>query len=268
MDDENQLKLTEQLLAALAVPDTGWTGDLTPLPDAALAKIRGVLKRRLKPQEVVKVETYLIPAFGQAVEIAKAECVMRQAIEQESVGSKRTSAKLGVQLRVKLTQLIAELEDEAEADDGIICAGILKDTLLESLVTPFLEERLKCQVIDPLRKPTSEAILHLRPIIELLLYAVNQGVVTGQAKPALNFLAVSVVRTMLHASKKIHGRTWNPYTNEENGVGLAVCRILAEALQDALPEHCRLSRSPDMAKPYRNAICLTSALVGPNSGIC
>ena len=261
MDDENQLKLTEQLLAALAVPDTGWTGDLTPLPDAALAKIRGVLKRRLKPQEVVKVETYLIPAFGQAVEIAKAECVMRQAIEQESAGSKKTSAKLGVQLRMKLTQLIVELEDETKSDDGIICARILKDNLLESLVTPFLEERLKCQVTDPLRNPTSEAILHLPPILELLLYAVNQGVVTGQAKPALNFLAISVVSTMLHASKKIHGRTWDPYADEENGIGLTVCRILAEALENALPEECRQRRSPDMVKPFRKAIRLVRETV-------
>lgn len=261
MDDENQLKLTEQLLAALAVSDTGWIGDLTPLPDAALAKIRGVLKQRLMAQEVVKVETYLVPAFGQAVEIAKAECVMRQAIGQGSAGSKKPSAKLGVQLRVKLIQLIAELGEKAKANDGIICASILRDTLLESLVTPFLEERLKFQVTDPLRNSTSEAILHLPSILEFLLYAVNQGVVTGQAKPALNFLAISVERTMLDASKKIHGRTWDPYTNEENGVGLTVCRILAEALQDALPVHCRQSSPVDMTKPYRNAIKLVRETV-------
>lgn len=63
-----------------------------------------------------------------------------------------------------------------------------------------------------------------------------------------------MVRAIAHATGSTPGRTWDEYAGEEKGIGVETCRILAAALNNALPKGSLKGQPADMAKPYRNAI--------------
>ncbi len=253
-DDDRLPDLTESLLMRSAPADLGWEGDLSGLPNEAIARIREKLNTRLAPRQVDRVLLDLGRAFGTAVEMAKAECALRHTVNRQRAAAKKPSAKLGVQLRKKLAKLRARFEGDPTPDHRDMCARILDDPVLERLVTPFIEERMGGIVPDPLRYSTSVAIRHLPHVLDLLCDAVDRGVATGKAEPALNFLAERVVRAVFHETGKTLGRTWDDHTREEKGMGVEICRLLAAALNDALPEGFRRQRPADMAKPFRKAI--------------
>jgi len=255
-DDQDLPDLTERHLMGFTPADAGWVADLAVLPDGPVAEIRELLQRRLTVGQMDRVQLDLRRAFGRAVEMAKAECVLRQAAKRGGAGSKKTSAKLGVLLRTKLGELRAAFENEVLPDADDICARILADPVLDRIITPLIEERTGAKVTDPLRHSTTLAMRHLPPVLNLLFHAVDQGIATGRAEPTLNFLAEWVVGAISRAAGNIPGRTWDDYAGEETGVGAETCRILAVALNDALPIDCRRSYPADMAKPYRNAIRL------------
>ena len=253
-DDKDLPDLTERRLMDFAPADAGWVSDLAVLPDEMAADIGELLKRRLTASQADRVLLDLKRIFGTAVEMAKAECALREAASHGDAGSKKKSAKLGVQLRTKLGNLRAEFENDALPDCDDICARILEDPVLARLITLLIEERTSLKVTDPLRNSTSLAIGHLPQVLDLLFYAVDRGVVTGRAEPALNFLAECVVRAVTRAAGWTPGRTWDDYAAEETGIGAKTCRILAQALNNAVPADCRKSQPADMTKPFRNAI--------------
>lgn len=246
--------LFEHLLMYFAVPDDVWPGDLAQLPEDTSGEIRDLLRSRMNVGEVNQVLSDVERNFSTAVEMAKVECSLRRDLDQETKGSKQPSAKLGVRLRSTIGHFRAEFENNATPNAADICARILKDPVLERMVTLLLEMRAKGKVIDPLRNSVSFAVQHLLEVLELLFSAVDKGIVTGRVEPTLNFLASSVVDAVFRASGKIPGRTWDAYDEEETGVGLKTCRILAAALNNALPESFRKNNPADMVKPYRNAI--------------
>ena len=253
-DDEGLPDLTELGLIGSALADVAWVGDLAQLPEEAILEIRATLKRRLTGSEADLVLLDLKRNFSSAVEMANAECLLRQTADKRSTGSKKSSAKMGVHLRAKLGKLRAEFENDAQPDSDDICGRILKDPVLENLVTPLIEERLRLEATDPLRYSTSLAIQKLPQALDQLYRAIDQGVVTGKAEPSLSFLAECVVRAIAHATGSTPGWTWDEYAGEEKGIGVETCRILAAALNNALPKGSLKGQPADMAKPYRNAI--------------
>ncbi len=202
--------------------------------------------------EADEVVRLLDHAFGTAVQIAEFVCRFREASAGSAKVRKR-ARKLGVRLRDDISGLLAKLK-QGDATPFEICSLVLSEPTLERLVTPLLEECLRGEVTDPLRNAPESAAEHLPDILEQLYAAIDAGVTRGPVDPVQDFLASAVVNSMERVTGQIPGRTWIEERVEETGVGLEVCRILAAALNDALPDKCQSQRPADMAKAFRRAI--------------
>lgn len=244
--------LTERILARFTSADAGWSSELVRLPCAARKSLLAELCKSMTDAEADEVVRLLDHAFGMAVQIEEFGCRFRKATAGSAKGRKR-SRKLGVRLRRDITGVLARLE-KGDTTPVEICSSILSEPTLERLVTPLLEQCLRGGIDDPLRNAPESAAEHLPDVLDQLHAAIHAGVTSGPVDPVQDFLASAVVTAMERATGNIPGRTWIEERVEETGVGLEVCRILAAALNDALPAECRSKRSADMAKAFRRAI--------------
>ncbi len=143
---------------------------------------------------------------------------------------------------------------KGEVTSEEICSDILSNAVLERMVTPLLEARLRGRIVDPLRNAPGRAVEHLPDILARLHVAIQAGIKSGPVEPVQDYLASAVVTSMERATGQIPGRTWIEERGEETGVGLEVCRILAAALNDALQSECEREKTATMEKPFRRAI--------------
>lgn len=243
--------LTERILARFVSRDSGWSADRATLSDADRDLLRAELAEGMTADKAEKVSRLLERPFSAAVEIAKIECQLNRPVD---LGRRKVRRpKLGVRLRDSIDDITSELKAGITCM-AEVCALIEGNPVLERLVTPLLEERLSARIVDPLRNAPKDAAEHLLDVLEVLRDAISAGITTGPVAPSLDFLAQAVVVAIAQVTGRVPGRTWIEEQVEETGPGLEACRVLARALNTALPEDCRRNPPPDMAKAFRRAI--------------
>ena len=244
--------LHERDLMYFAASDSGWVAARAQLPDEAKSELAGLLAKHAPDHAMQQVLGDLQRAFADAVEAAVLERAMVVAAEA-SPEAKKPSAKLGVYLRSRIDELMALL-DEDDISAERICALVLEEPTLDRLVTLQLEERLTWQVTDPLRNAPELAVRHLVDVFPALRQKIDEGIKRGRIEASHDILADAVATVIARTTGDTPKRNWNGQTDQEAGFGLDCCRVLARALNLALPLDLRRDQPVDMAKAWRRRV--------------
>jgi len=244
--------LHERDLMYFAASDSGWVAARAQLPDEAKSELVGLLAKHAPDHAMQQVLGDLQRAFADAVEAAVLERVMAVAADV-SDAAKKPSAKLGVYLRSRIDELMAVLDENAISTETI-CALILEEPLLERLVTLRLEERLTWQVTDPLRNAPELTARHLVDVLPELRWQIDEGIKRGRIEASHDILTDAVATVIARTTGKTPKRNWNAQTDREAGFGLDCCRVLARALNLALPSELQREQPVDMAKAWRRMV--------------
>jgi hypothetical protein len=244
--------LYERDLIYFAASDSGWVAARAQLPDEAKSELAGLLARHVPDHAMQQVLGDLQRAFANAVEAAVRERGSAVAAET-SDAAKKPSAKLGVYLRSRLDALITVLDENATSPESI-CALVLEEPVLEKVVTLKLEERLTWQVADPLRNAPELAVQQLGDALPELRWQIDQGIKRGRIEASHDTLADAVATVIARTTGDTPKRNWNAHTQREAGFGLDCCRVLARALNLALPPDLRRDQPVDMAKAWRRRV--------------
>jgi hypothetical protein len=244
--------LYERDLIYFAASDTGWVAARAQLPDEAKSELAGLLPKHASDHAMQQVLGDLQRAFADAVEAAILERRMAVAADV-SDAAKKPSAKLGVYLRSRLDALITVLDENATSPERI-CALVLEEPVLERLVTLKLEERLTWQVTDPLRNAAELAVQQLGDALPELRWQIDEGIKRGRIEASHDTLADAVATVITRTTGDTPKRNWNAHTECEGGFGLDCCRVLARALNLALPSELQREQPVDMAKAWRRMV--------------
>ncbi|MGJ8623154.1 MAG: hypothetical protein ACSHW1_10265 [Yoonia sp.] len=244
--------LHERDLMYFAASDSGWVADRAQLPDEAKSDLGGLLAKYAPDHGMEQVLGDLQRAFADAVEAAVLERAMAVAAEA-SKEAKKPSAKLGVYLRSRIDALMTVL-DEDDISPEHICALVLEEPVLERLVTLQVEERLTWQVTDPLQNAPELAARHLVDVLPELRWQIDEGIKRGRIEASHDILADAVATVIARTTGATPKRNWNAHTQSEAGFGLDCCRVLARALNMALPPDLRREQPVDMAKAWRRMV--------------
>lgn len=244
--------LHERDLIHFAPSDSGWAAARAQLPDEAKSELAGLLAKHVPDHAMQQVLGDLQRAFADAVEAAVLERGMAVAAEA-SVAAMKPSAKLGVYLRSRIDELMTVLDDNAISPERI-CALVLEEPVLERLVTLQVEERLTWQVTDPLRNAPELTARHLVDVLPELRWQIDEGIKRGRIEASHDTLADAVATVIARTTGKTPKRNWNAHTEREAGFGLDCCRVLARALNLALPLDLRRDQPVDMAKAWRRMV--------------
>ena len=247
--------VSEQDLMPLTDPGHGWSAERARLSAAAVAEIEGLLGNHLAPVQIERLLPYVKHIFANAVALALAECQLIDAAEEKADvrgQPNRPPRKLGVKLRDDLRRLEARLDEGAMGAD--LCREIVRDPVLERLITPYLEERMGWTVPNPLTRAPDKAAGYLPPVLTALEQAITQGITPGRTEAALTVLCRGFCGFYRDVAGQLPSRTYDPINRRDTGHGLEACRILGRELNAALPPAHRRRNAPDMTKPYRRAL--------------
>lgn len=252
-NETGELKaLHERDLIYFAASDSGWVADRARLPHEAKSQLAGLFAKHASEHAMQQVLGDLERAYADAVEAAVFERRMAVAAEA-SPEAKKPSSKLGVYLRLRIDKLMMVLDDNAITPERI-CALVLEEPVLEGLVTLQLEERLTWQVTDPLRNAPELALRQLGDVLPVLRRQIDEGIKRGRIEASHDILADAVATVIARTTGKTPKRNWNGQTDQEAGFGLDCCRVLARALNLALPLDLRRDHPVDMAKAWRRMV--------------
>ena len=252
-NETSELKvLHERDLIYFAASDSGWVADRARLPDEAKSQLADLFAKHASEHAMQQVLGDLERAYADAVEAAVLERRMAVAAEA-SPEAKKPSSKLGVYLRSRIDELMAVLDENAISPESI-CTLVLEEPVLEGLVTLQLEERLTWQVTDPLRNAPELAVRHLVDVLPELRQQIDEGIKRGRIEASHDILTDAVATIITRTTGDTPKRNWNAHTEREAGFGLDCCRVLARALNLALPLDLRRDHPVDMAKAWRRMV--------------
>lgn len=250
----------EVALIQMTLTQDGWAGERSVLPEAARVEIRSLLSRRLTPDQVDSMLTYLNHGFGNAVAIAVNQRVLQDelaALAEQTGLTKPAPRKLGPPLRDYLRALRKTIEDAQDGHRRVTLDQIVRDIsafpVLDRLVEACLEERLP-GAINPLRTMPEQSAGVLLDVLSYLDEGISDAAQRGPTDAAATYLAQFFVNVYQGEIGEMPGRAYDPTTTLETGTGLEVCRVLARALHMSFPEDDRPAAPADMAKAYRKAV--------------
>jgi len=244
--------LYERDLIYFAPSESGWCADRVRVPCDAKSELAVLLAKHVPDHAMQQALGDLQRAFADAVEAAVLERRMAVAAKA-SPEAKKPSAKLGVYLRSRIDELMKVLDESAISPESI-CALVLGDPVLERIVTLQSEERLSWKVTDPLRNAPELAARQLGDVLLVLRRQIDEGIKRGRIEASHDILADAVASVIFRMTDNTPKRNWNAHTDQESGFGLDVCRVLAQALNLALPSELRREQPIDMAKAWRRMV--------------
>jgi hypothetical protein len=244
--------LHERDLMYFAASDSGWIAARAQLPDEAKPELAGLLAKHAPDHAMQQVLGDLQRAFADAVEAAILERRMAVAAVA-SLEAKKPSAKLGVYLRSRIDALMTVLDENSISPESI-CALVLEESVLERLVTLKLEERLTWHVTDPLRNAPELTARELVDVLPELRWQIDEGIKSGRVEASHDILTDAVATIIARTTGDTPKRNWNAHADREAGFGLDCCRVLALALNLALPPDLRREQPVDMAMAWRRRV--------------
>lgn len=258
---------SEAMLLIWSLPRGGWTKDRPPLPDPALRAIRNGMGSKISTNkwpifaehlQLIFSATVLAETFRQ--QLRKGLCSDLLPKQKAKLKKSDRGKKLGTLVRQELNILrnrYAALANGSDRDAHAEFFQALSRALPAS--ARLLEEQILEEHNIRVRRYSSEAIRnsafpHIGGVLEELCTIINQGVTTGRSEAALEQMARALAALYHDFVGKRPGRSWLDLVGTEGGRYLDLCRIMAQAVNDALPADLRRPKAADMAKPARRMV--------------
>ena len=258
-DPTEKARINETMLHQMDMEDYGWVGDRANLSKEAHEKLRQLLKNSIivgtNDQRIFESLKHSYPNIVNLVERDLTEKARGRSIDF----GRKAPAKLGSYLLRVCDEVISVLE-RAERKEQKMTVDANLDQLREfpalwDLTTLKLEEIFKYKHLDPLDTVPELVAEHLKDVLITLRAEIKNGLNRGPTNLFCTLIAELTANVLEgHIGRPI-GRTYDNFRDvHETGVGIEICRVLAEDLYTNLPENERKGGAPDMAKSYRKAV--------------
>lgn len=246
--------------------DGGWTGERVRLSASEAKRAVATLGSRLLPECRDRFVTHLDLIFAHAVGMELARC--RALADWQPVsarGSDKTRRRPPKGLPARLLMRLRDIQDR----HGLLTANGADPADIAQFMQELRTDRELFWIVNlALSESSSQHLVlfrkaeHQKPLFEALGVAfqmsedqVDGALRRGATDPALEQMTRGLAALYHDVTGELPGRTWvDASDSPEQGRFLALCRLLAEAVNQSLPKEFQRKKLPSMTKTVRRMV--------------